>query len=369
MGAAAFNEERFDEAAILFQEAFNLDPHPNLLFNIGRAHEGMGDFPAALHFYRQVQEMSPAGRVRDVVTTRIQEVEAVLVEQGYDPATVTSQTYVPRGTLRIETEPPGARVFVNNDFTGLTPLELPRVDEGSVQIRLTMEGFHPINDVARVRGRQVTLVRHRMESRTSLDSYVPPEPGTVTIRGPERGMAVYIDDARFGFTPIEEAVLAPGSYALRIEHLGYRPYVSTLTVRSGETQELVAEMRREGIGPEDGPTAIRRAGTVMMIVGGGVTAIGAGIGMYAWSQSQAYNNDPASPDRAATRDRALGAALGADIALGIGVGVAATGALLRFVFGKERRERDPDFDGLVLQPLGSPSGGAGGATLQWRRSW
>ena len=67
---------RFDQAIEAFTRAYQLDPAPILLFNIGQAHWKKGDSEQALLFYRRYLEADPAADNRQRVEDRIRELEA-----------------------------------------------------------------------------------------------------------------------------------------------------------------------------------------------------------------------------------------------------------------------------------------------------
>ncbi len=49
----AFKQRDFDGAIALFNRAYELDPQPNFLFNIGRVYEEKGDLDNAIKYYQQ----------------------------------------------------------------------------------------------------------------------------------------------------------------------------------------------------------------------------------------------------------------------------------------------------------------------------
>ena len=55
-GAADFKAERYGEASDKFQQAYNLDPSPILLFNLGRAKELSGDAESAISYFQQYRD-------------------------------------------------------------------------------------------------------------------------------------------------------------------------------------------------------------------------------------------------------------------------------------------------------------------------
>lgn len=59
----AYKAGNFEEAAKLLREAYSLYPEPLLLYNLGRAQEGMGDSRGAVQSYEQYLQAT-AGRCR-----------------------------------------------------------------------------------------------------------------------------------------------------------------------------------------------------------------------------------------------------------------------------------------------------------------
>lgn len=72
---------RFDVAAQLLEEAYRLHPQPTLLYNLARAREGGGDFPAAITAYRRY--LAEAGAVKDqgAIEARIATLERTVAER------------------------------------------------------------------------------------------------------------------------------------------------------------------------------------------------------------------------------------------------------------------------------------------------
>ena len=53
---------RYDEAITFYKAAYDLLPHPELLFNLGQAHRLRGDRVVALDYYRKYVALQPNGR-------------------------------------------------------------------------------------------------------------------------------------------------------------------------------------------------------------------------------------------------------------------------------------------------------------------
>src|SRR5580704_3012389 len=72
----AYREARYKDAIDLFRKANALDPHADLVFNVGQAYEKLGDVANALRSYREYLRLDPAVRDRPAVETSIRNLEA-----------------------------------------------------------------------------------------------------------------------------------------------------------------------------------------------------------------------------------------------------------------------------------------------------
>jgi hypothetical protein len=61
-----------------------------------------------------------------------------------EPEAAPAETVTELGTLRIETDVPGAQVFIDRQFIGTTPVTASNVKPGTHQLNLTAEGFDGI---------------------------------------------------------------------------------------------------------------------------------------------------------------------------------------------------------------------------------
>lgn len=94
------------------------------------------------------------------------------------PAAPAAPTVATTATLLLESDVPGASVFINREYVGTTPLRLADLEPGSKQLKLTAEGYEGIeravdltvgtNDVSmrfkevRLNKRQAVAHRHGM---------------------------------------------------------------------------------------------------------------------------------------------------------------------------------------------------------------
>ncbi len=349
-GTALFQARQFSEAAIVFQQAYNLDPHPVLLFNIARAHEEMGDMPTALQLFRSLSDITDDPGILGAAGERAQRMADELAAQGYDPDTVTSADYVPRGIIEITSEPEGAEVILGAEVIGTTPLRQDRIDRGQYDLRVVLEGYHPVNTSVEVRGGGETIRSFTLQPRTSLDEYVPPEPGYLTVLSPQANMEVFVDGQRFSVTPIEQAPLAPGSYEVVVNAVGWLSYSTVIEITSGQNTTVQAQMTPIGGYERVTQNNGSSVSTALMIGGGTLLTTGTVLGILALTNSTAYNDNVSDPNRGQYRDSARTQALIGDITLLTGGAALVTGVVLRLVKGRNDQDDFGRGNQLVFTP-------------------
>jgi tetratricopeptide (TPR) repeat protein len=79
---AAYQEGNFDEAIALLTRAYELQPEPVLLYNLGRAQDGAGDFQAAIESYQQYLDEVGDIPDRGAIERRIETLRSTLDERS-----------------------------------------------------------------------------------------------------------------------------------------------------------------------------------------------------------------------------------------------------------------------------------------------
>ena len=80
--ADAYRRGDFKTAIELLQKVYALDPEPSILYNIGRAYEGLGDLQAAVDNYKKFLEQQPKARDRGALEQRITTLERQIAERS-----------------------------------------------------------------------------------------------------------------------------------------------------------------------------------------------------------------------------------------------------------------------------------------------
>lgn len=90
-GAMLYEEGRYDDAIVAWQEAYRLSERAELLFNIANAQERLGKYQDALDTLGRYRAYAAADE-REALDRRIRNLERRLEEQGTTPATPTTTT-------------------------------------------------------------------------------------------------------------------------------------------------------------------------------------------------------------------------------------------------------------------------------------
>ena len=147
------------------------------------------------------------------------------------------------GTLRIETIPPGATVWLDGLVVGRSPLELKNLRAGPRHLRILEEGYAPA---------EVGLELGEGTTDLPLRFAMSPTTARLTVRSEPDGATVSVDGRAIGTTPLEQALVGPGRHEVRVDRRGFR--AQTRRIEAGAGQPLLVALRLEPLvepGPAD----------------------------------------------------------------------------------------------------------------------
>lgn len=221
-GDDALVSGRPKEALAAYDEAYALRAEPALLYNLGRSHQALGDYPAALTALERFQTTASAP-----VRARVPGLEILLAEVRKRVATLVVSSDVPGATVRLE-----GRVL------GTTPLPGPvRVNAGA-PARLTLEktGYFTVERTVPREGGAIAAFAVKLTFKQSA--------AIVTVRSPNAGALVAVDGKAEGSVP-SEVTMTPGDHRLELTLQGHRPTRTSIFVAAGEHKELELALERE----------------------------------------------------------------------------------------------------------------------------
>ena len=147
------------------------------------------------------------------------------------------------GRIVVTSHPQGAKVYLDNTYRGITPLNLDRVTVGIYQIKLEMSGYEDWNGYVTVSSSRTVTV--------SADLVPSPLYGSISVYCNEGQARIYLDGKYQKTTSANRAVeldrVEPGYHELKITKEGYEDWIATIKVTANKTYEvsayLVPEMR------------------------------------------------------------------------------------------------------------------------------
>ena len=75
---------KFEDALEYYQKAYDADPRPGFLFNIGQCHRNIGDYESAVFSYKKYLKLEPDAPNREQVEGLIEDLERKLAEDDTD---------------------------------------------------------------------------------------------------------------------------------------------------------------------------------------------------------------------------------------------------------------------------------------------
>jgi PKD repeat protein len=163
--------------------------------------------------------------------------------------TVTVQS----GTLGITTVPPGAKVFVDNVFKGVTPLTLTDTSSGYHVLLITLPGYDDFTTSATVEPSKTVLVQAVLQE-AGAGNVTPTVPatvattalirqnGSVAVTSVPNGATVMFDGQYNGTTPLIILDVLPGNHEIALSYPGYNLWQQSLSVGSSQTTAVNANL-------------------------------------------------------------------------------------------------------------------------------
>jgi len=154
-----------------------------------------------------------------------------------DPRPKPRPAPVRTGSLRIETKPTGADIYVNGEHMGKAPEKLSGLPVGEVTVSARMDGFEPLETVALVRGGKTEFVGLELE-KLHFDL----APGHLYVSTHPRDAHVRLLNIKQPY--VRGIDLTPGDYLLEISRTGYRTVRQWVKVRAGLDADVLVQLQR-----------------------------------------------------------------------------------------------------------------------------
>ncbi len=183
--------------------------------------------------------------------------EEFTVKPGVEHKVNVTLTPLP-GSLAVHTDPPGARIFLNNQYRGDAPFATNGLAPGQYVLRAELRGYATASatNVLPLGGDLLVELKLERASGTLLVSTEPPGV-TVFLNGENRGVT-----AARGAERISEQMaldfIPPGRQTLQLTRQGYYDVTHTRMLAAGQTEIIHEKMRLRPV--EFVPTHMIRTG-------------------------------------------------------------------------------------------------------------
>ncbi len=140
------------------------------------------------------------------------------------------------GRIIVTSQPQRAKVYLDNVYKGLTPLNLDRVTSGQHHIKLAMAGYQDWSNYVSVSPSRTTTV--------SADLIPLPVYGSISIYCNQGDAKIYLDGSYQKRTSANKSVelknVKQGYHELMITKEGYQDWSSTILVKAGQAYMVSA---------------------------------------------------------------------------------------------------------------------------------
>jgi hypothetical protein len=139
------------------------------------------------------------------------------------------------GSIIVESEPTNAKIFVDNDYIGVTPAEICQVVPGRYAVNIKKDGY----DI----WKQMVVVE--ANKKISLTAILKGKHGAIAIESDPTNAKIYIDGDDKGTTPVTLTDLKPGEYTVTIKHNEYVTWENSVKVQPEKETFITAVLLKK----------------------------------------------------------------------------------------------------------------------------
>jgi len=139
------------------------------------------------------------------------------------------------GSLRIESEPSEADVYINGQNMGKTPYNLASIAQGNYNVELKAENFEPLKQIVKIQSGQLSELKPKMKIIS----------GSLLVESSPAGARVFMNENFMGTTPILLENVNPGIVSMNLHLKGYSQYKEDAKILPGKKTGVYANMSRQ----------------------------------------------------------------------------------------------------------------------------
>ncbi len=219
-GDRFFDDKKFEEAIAEYTGALAILSHPDLVWNIARAHEELKRHTQALAFYERYRAMKISAADKAAAEAKITALEAAAAR-------------VETGRLIITTPSENARIQVGKTAVGkANRVDLP-LKPGRYRIRVELADHTPFETVVRVRAGEATEVHAKLVREAQR--------AVIIVKVGAPGAKVSIDGGR----PVAAGIpipVAAGAHKIEVKAPGRALFTTLVDAAAGEKKTVAVEL-------------------------------------------------------------------------------------------------------------------------------
>jgi ribosomal protein S5 len=150
-------------------------------------------------------------------------------------ATLTASTLSPN-SISVFSNPTGAKVYINNNLRGQTPLTLGSVPNGNYQVVIQYTGYSDWS--------QNITVNNNAQTVNATLTAISATNGSIVLESDPSDAAVYLNTEFKGKTPITINI-SRGTYRVVIQKTGYQDWSNRISVTAGARTDVYAQLSAE----------------------------------------------------------------------------------------------------------------------------
>ncbi|MDQ3333932.1 MAG: PEGA domain-containing protein [Myxococcota bacterium] len=144
------------------------------------------------------------------------------------------------GIVRVLSDTPGSRVFIDGAEMGPAPVDIKDVKPGEHILQVKAPNFAPMEKrITVIAGGSPQVVKFDLAAEAAKDS------GTLKVISTLPDAEVVIDGAVVGKAP-QEKKLSAGKHPIMVRLSGYKSYEETVNITAGQTLTVTAELKGVG---------------------------------------------------------------------------------------------------------------------------
>lgn len=226
-GVKLYDERDYPAALAEFQKAYDLAPHPTVLFNVAQVQVALGRIVEARRSLDRLLASPEA-------TPSLSEKARALRDQ-----------LLPKiAQVTVKSSVAGARVEVDGVEVGVAPLAGPvDVASGTRVVAVYAAGFQPARKEILVAGKTTTDLSFDLEPLVGKLAHLRVKSGLP-------GARIYANDQLLGESPAPATFsLLPGKYRIELRRDGYRTAAREISLGEGADGEVELDPEESGVGP------------------------------------------------------------------------------------------------------------------------